>query len=170
MRAQFSVVKVLAGIHPKQMNSIDFNPENAKECNQETIFNQHLLVCALQELAALFLSLGTSMYHLRLSPQRILLRINPPPANQPASQRVGSFAVSASQFRAKPTTFDTLKTSPEAVSGYSAALSSILGGVRSMPLGIPHATGKIVFNTAEELLRTASKAPVFSIKGVPQGG
>ena len=39
--------------------------------------------------------------------------------------------------------FDNLKTSPEAVSGYSAALAAILGGVKFMPLGIPYATGKV---------------------------
>lgn len=38
---------------------------------------------------------------------------------------------------------DNMKTSPEAISGYSAAISAILGGVRYMPLGIPYATGKV---------------------------
>ena len=39
--------------------------------------------------------------------------------------------------------FDNLKSSPEAISGYSAALAAILGGVRLMPLGVPYATGKV---------------------------
>ena len=38
----------------------DFNPENAKDCNQETLFGQHLLVCALQEVGCLMLGLGTT--------------------------------------------------------------------------------------------------------------
>ena len=37
---------------------------------------------------------------------------------------------------------DKLKTSPEAVSGYSSALAALLGGVYQCPLGIPHAKGK----------------------------
>ncbi|ODM96075.1 HEAT repeat-containing protein 5B [Orchesella cincta] len=159
----------IAGIILKQMNSIDFNPENAKECNQETIFNQHLLVCALQELAALFLSLGTSMYHLVYDPSVSLLNgifsvlIHPWQSTRlSAAWALRCLCVAIPSETHK--TFDTLKTSPEAVSGYSAALSSILGGVRSMPLGIPHATGKIVFNTAEELLRTASQSSRLSIQ------
>ncbi|RZF47844.1 hypothetical protein LSTR_LSTR015519, partial [Laodelphax striatellus] len=42
----------------------DFNPENAKDCNQETLFGQHLLVCALQEMGSLILSLGTTANNL----------------------------------------------------------------------------------------------------------
>lgn len=39
---------------------LDLSLENAKDCNQETLFGQHLMVCALQELANLILSLGTT--------------------------------------------------------------------------------------------------------------
>jgi hypothetical protein len=38
----------------------DFNPENAKDFNQETLFSQHLLVCALQEMGSIILGLGTT--------------------------------------------------------------------------------------------------------------
>lgn len=59
-KAQTSACKELVLIIAKQMNTIDFNPENAKDSNQETLFSQHLLVCALQELGSLILSLGTT--------------------------------------------------------------------------------------------------------------
>jgi len=36
-----------------------------------------------------------------------------------------------------------LKSSPEAVAGYSGALASLLGRVYQCPLGIPHAKGKV---------------------------
>ncbi len=36
-----------------------------------------------------------------------------------------------------------LKSSPEAISGYSFALAALLGGVRYTSLGIPHAKGKV---------------------------
>lgn len=45
-------------------SSSDFSPENAKDCNQETLFGQHLLVCALQEMGLLMLSLGTTANNL----------------------------------------------------------------------------------------------------------
>ena len=38
---------------------------------------------------------------------------------------------------------EKLKSSPEAVSGYSSALAALLGGVYQCPLGIPHAKGKV---------------------------
>lgn len=40
---------------------VDPNPENAKDSStQETIFSQHLLVCALQELGSLVHSQASS--------------------------------------------------------------------------------------------------------------
>jgi hypothetical protein len=63
-KAQTSACKEIAQIIVKEMNSIDFNPENAKDFNQETLFSQHLLVCALQEIGCLVLSLGTTAHDL----------------------------------------------------------------------------------------------------------
>lgn len=63
-KAQTSACKEIIHIIAKQMNSIDFNPENAKDSNQETLFSQHLLVCAFQELGSLVLSLGTTSQNL----------------------------------------------------------------------------------------------------------
>lgn len=42
--------------------------------------------------------------------------------------------------------------------GYSAALAAILGAVRHSPLGIPHGRGKVAFNAAEQLLRSAAQS------------
>lgn len=36
-----------------------------------------------------------------------------------------------------------LKSCPEAVSGYSAAIAALLGAVQQCPLGIPHGKGKV---------------------------
>lgn len=63
-KAQISACKDVAQIVVKEMNSIDFNPENAKEFNQETLFSQHLLVCALHEIGTLVLGLGTTAHDL----------------------------------------------------------------------------------------------------------
>lgn len=63
-KAQTSACKEIVHIIAKQMNSIDFSPENAKDSNQETLFSQHLLVCALQELGSLVLTLGTTSQNL----------------------------------------------------------------------------------------------------------
>lgn len=75
-KAQTVACKEIAQIIVEEMNSIDFNPENAKDFNQETLFSQHLLVCALQEIGCLVLSLGTTAYDLitdqSLSKQKLL--------------------------------------------------------------------------------------------------
>lgn len=63
-KAQTVACKEIAQIIIEEMNSIDFNPENAKDFNQETLFSQHLLVCALQEIGCLVLSLGTTAHDL----------------------------------------------------------------------------------------------------------
>lgn len=63
-KAQTLACKEIAQIVVKEMNTIDFNPENAKDLNQETLFSQHLLVCALQEIGSLILSLGTTAHDL----------------------------------------------------------------------------------------------------------
>jgi len=41
------------------------------------------------------------------------------------------------------TRMQRLKSSTEAISGYSFALAALLGGVRGTTLGIPHAKGKV---------------------------
>lgn len=61
------------------------------------------------------------------------------------------------------------RTSPEAISGYSGALAAVLGGVRLSPLGVPHTKGKIIFNTAEELLRSASQNSRLSLHRTQAG-
>ena len=40
-----------------------------------------------------------------------------------------------------------LKSSPEAISGYSYALAALLGGVRDTSMGIHHAKGKVTKHT-----------------------
>jgi len=39
---------------------------------------------------------------------------------------------------------ENMRTSPEAIAGYSGALVAVLGGVRLSPLGVPHTKGKVL--------------------------
>lgn len=64
---------------------------------------------------------------------------------------------------------ETMRASPEAISGYSSALAAVLGSVSLSPLGIPHTKGKVVFNTAEELLRSASQNSRLSLNRIQAG-
>ncbi|KAJ9574541.1 hypothetical protein L9F63_008280 [Diploptera punctata] len=80
---------------------------------------------------------------------------------------------------------ENMRTSPEAIAGYSGALAAVLGSVRLSPLGVPHTKGKVsfffcccffsffvalvIFNTAEELLRSASQNSRLSLNRTQAG-
>ncbi|XP_065086888.1 HEAT repeat-containing protein 5B isoform X2 [Ochlerotatus camptorhynchus] len=180
-KAQTSACKELIHIIAKQMNSIDFNPENAKDSNQETLFSQHLLVCALQELGSLVLLLGTTAQNL-LTDQSLnfidatcAVLIHPCMAARLAAAWCLRCVCVAVPSQITPLidrfieAIEKMRTSPDAISGYSGALAAVLGGVRYSPLGIPHTRGKIIFNTAEELLRTASQNSRLSLNRTQAG-
>lgn len=41
---------------------------------------------------------------------------------------------------------ENMRSSPEAITGYSSALAAVLGSVRLSPLGVPHTKGKVKKN------------------------
>lgn len=180
-KAQTSACKELVHIVAKQMNSIDFNPENAKDSNQETLFSQHLLVCALHELGSLVLGLGTTAHNLlndaslNAIDATCAVLIHPCAAARLAAAwclRCFCVAVPSHITPLIDRFIDALeqmRSSPEAIAGYSSALAAILGSVRYSPLGIPHTKGKVVFNTAEELLRSASQNSRLSLNRTQAG-
>ncbi|KZC10298.1 HEAT repeat-containing protein 5B [Dufourea novaeangliae] len=179
--AQAAACKEIAHIILKQMNSIDFSPENAKDCNQETLFSQHLLVCALQEMGNLILGLGTTACNL-LSDQSLSLidtimavLVHPCQAARLAASWCLRCICVAVPSQITPLIdrcvdgIENMRSSPEAIAGYSSALSAVLGSVRLSPLGVPHTKGKIIFNTAEELLRSASQNSRLSLNRTHAG-
>ena len=191
-KQQCAACKELATIINKHMNSIDPNPENAKDSStQETVFSQHLLVCALQELGSLVKSLGSSASAL-LADQgagvidcAIAVLLHPSQAARLAAAwslqsmatavpwhftlLIDKYLMISSPVDSLPSrvyfldrcvdALENLRSTPNAVAGYSAALAALIGGVSSSPLAMPHneARGEIVFDTAEELLRSASQ-------------
>ncbi|XP_019760374.2 HEAT repeat-containing protein 5B isoform X2 [Dendroctonus ponderosae] len=180
-KAQITACKQIAQIIAKEMNSIDFNPENAKEFNQETLFSQHLLVCALQEIGSLILSLGTTAHDLITDQSLNVIDVTMSVLIHPCqAARLAAAWCLRCICVAVPSQISLLidrcvagleqyRTSPEAISGYSSALAAILGGVKLSPLGVPHTKGKIIFNTAEELLRSASQNSRLSLARTSAG-
>ncbi|CAH2095245.1 unnamed protein product [Euphydryas editha] len=169
-KAQASACREIIQIVAKQMNSIDFNPENAKDCNQETLFSQHLLVCALTEAGALALQLGTAVHGLVADASLALLDTVFSVLEHPCvAARLGAAACLRGLCRAHPAlltplldravdALDVPRPTPHRISGYSAALAAILGAVQHSPLGVPHGRGKVAFNAAEQLLRSAGQS------------
>ncbi|KAL5274805.1 HEATR5B family protein [Megaselia abdita] len=180
-KAQTSACKELVQIISKQMKSIDFNPENSKDSNQETLFGQHLLVCALQEIGCLTMVLGTTMQNLITDNTLNFINtiysvlVHPSPAARLAAAWCLRSICVACPNQITPLidrlveTIDKNKMSSEAISGYSSALAAVLASVKCSPLGVPHTKGKIVFNTAEELLRSASQNSRMSLPRTQAG-
>ncbi|QQP56837.1 Uncharacterized protein FKW44_001638, partial [Caligus rogercresseyi] len=117
--------------------------------------SQHALYVALKELGFLLLRLGTSARSLVQSDSPPLLPTLMGAPRLAASWCLRCLTIAVPSILT-PTIdkcledLEALKTSPEAISGYSSALAALLGSVRHTPLGIPHTRGK-------ELLRTASQ-------------
>ncbi|XP_071161425.1 HEAT repeat-containing protein 5B-like isoform X1 [Mytilus edulis] len=182
-KAQIAAAKEICQIIIKQMNTVgEAAVDSANDAKSQSILGgQHVLVCALHELGSLVLRLGTSASPLVAEPATGIIEpvvsvlIHPSPASRlSASWCLGCIA------RALPSQLtplldrcvermDKLKSSPEAVSGYSSAIAALLGGIYQCPLGIPHAKGKQLFNLAEELLRTASQNSRLSLQRTQSG-
>lgn len=180
-KAQSSACKEIILIIAKQMNSIDFNPENAKDANQETLFSQHLLVCALQELGSLTIGLGTTAqnlltdHSLNFIDAICAVLVHPCLAARLAAAWCLRCVCVAVPSQITPLidrfldAIEKMRSSPDAISGYCGALAAVVGSVKHSPLGIPHTKGKIIFNTAEELLRTASQNSRLSLNRTQSG-
>ncbi|XP_061173824.1 HEAT repeat-containing protein 5B-like isoform X2 [Saccostrea echinata] len=182
-KAQIAAAKEISQIIVKQMNIVGEATvdSDGRSSSADIAGSQHVLVCALHELGSLVLRLGTSASPLVAEPATGIIEpvvsvlIHPSHAARlSASWCLGSIS------RALPSQLtplldrcvermDKLKTSPEAVSGYSSALAALLGGVYQCPLGIPHAKGKQLFNLSEELLRTASQNSRLSLQRTQSG-
>uniref|UniRef100_A0A670XX79 HEAT repeat-containing protein 5A n=1 Tax=Pseudonaja textilis TaxID=8673 RepID=A0A670XX79_PSETE len=157
-------------------------------CNVEThigttelIINQHMLICALEELGSLIHGLGsTATPVLQDSSTGVLdavisIILHPCISVQLAAAWCLRCIAVALPCYLSPLLdscierLTAMKSSPEAVTGYSFAIAALLGAVRECPLGIPHGKGKVVMMVAEDLLRSASQNSRISIQRMQSG-
>uniref|UniRef100_A0ABM5FAL1 HEAT repeat-containing protein 5A isoform X2 n=1 Tax=Pogona vitticeps TaxID=103695 RepID=A0ABM5FAL1_9SAUR len=143
--------------------------------------SQHMLICALEELGNLIYSLGTTAAPVMQDASTGLLDVvisvilHPSLAVQlAAAWCLRCIAVALPCFLSPLLDrcierLTALKSSPEAVTGYSFAIAALLGAVRQCPLGIPHCKGKIIMTVAEDLLRTASQNSRISVQRMQSG-
>ncbi|XP_030879873.1 HEAT repeat-containing protein 5A [Leptonychotes weddellii] len=129
--------------------------------------SQHMLVCALQELGNLLYSLGTTVAPLlQDSSAGILDSVISVIQHPSISVRLAAawclhcIAVALPSYLTPLLDrclerLTVLKSSPEAVTGFSFAVAALLGAVKHCPLGIPHGKGKIIMTLAEDLLCSA---------------
>uniref|UniRef100_A0A803T3B5 HEAT repeat-containing protein 5B n=1 Tax=Anolis carolinensis TaxID=28377 RepID=A0A803T3B5_ANOCA len=176
-KAQIAAAKDICQAIATQMKAVeavvnDANTEN-KSGAADVSASQHVMVCALQELGSLKLLSSISLSGLLETVTSVLL--HPSMAARLAAAWCLRCVAVALPFQLTPfldrcaERLNNLKTSPEAVSGYSFAMAALLGGVHQCPLGIPHAKGKMVVSIAEDLLRTAAQNSRLSLQRTQAG-
>ncbi|XP_063873685.1 HEAT repeat-containing protein 5B-like [Scylla paramamosain] len=177
-KAQAAACKEITQLIIKHMNTVDVSGEGTKDGGEG---GQHVLVCLLQELGCLMESLSTTSStiildtHLNLVDAVVAVLLHPSSAarlNAAWCLRCICLAL-PSQLHPLITRccdrLDALKSSPEAIAGYSCVVSALVGCVQKTPLGIPHMRGKVLFNIAEELLRSASQNSRLSLHRTQAG-
>lgn len=142
---------------------------------------QHVLVVSLLELGTLVLQLGPSCLSILLDSQLAVIENVCFVANHPSHVvRLSSAwclrCICSSVngqltplFERSLERLEALRSSPESINGHSYVLSALLGTVRYTPLGIPQNKAKLVFNIAEDLLRTASQNSRLSLPRTQAG-
>uniref|UniRef100_A0A667YKR9 HEAT repeat-containing protein 5A n=1 Tax=Myripristis murdjan TaxID=586833 RepID=A0A667YKR9_9TELE len=140
--------------------------------------SQHVLVCCLLELGSLVQGLGSTAAPLltdTLLDTVISVLLHPV-----ASARLAAAWCLRCVAMAMPSQCSlllercaerlaALKSSPEAVAGYGAAVAAVVAGVQQCPLGIPHTKGKVVLGLAEDLLRSATQNSRISLQRTQAG-
>ncbi|XP_011618311.2 LOW QUALITY PROTEIN: HEAT repeat-containing protein 5A [Takifugu rubripes] len=143
--------------------------------------SQHLLVCCLQELGGLLLRLGSTASSLLTDGSTALLDtvvsfLLHPMASASLAAAWSLRCIAVAMPSQGSLLLDhccerlmALKSSPEAVVGYGAAVAAMVAAVQHCPLGIPHTKSMLVLTLAEDLLRSASQNSRISLQRTRAG-
>lgn len=184
-KAQITAAKEICQAVGKQKKAVDAAMSDSnietRVGTTDVSASQHVLVCALQELGSLILGLGTTAAPLLQDTNTgVLDTVISVLLHPSASARLSAAWCLRCLAVALPShvsvlldrcleRLGALKSCPEAVSGYSAAIAALLGAVQQCPLGIPHGKGKMVIRLAEDLLRSAAQNSRISVHRVQAG-
>ncbi|XP_035024699.2 HEAT repeat-containing protein 5A isoform X1 [Hippoglossus stenolepis] len=184
-KAQTNAVKQLCLAVASQKRAIDAaltdgNVETRVSA-AEISASQHVLVCCLLELGGLIRGLGSTAAPLLTDSSTALLDTVVSVLLHPVSiTRLAAAWCLRCVATAMPSQCSmlldrcserlmALKSSPEAVVGYGAAVAALVASVQHCPLGIPHTKGKAVLALAEDLLRSASQNSRMSLQRTQAG-
>ncbi|XP_062375068.1 HEAT repeat-containing protein 5B isoform X2 [Sardina pilchardus] len=184
-KAQIAAAKEICQAISKQMRAVEAVVSDSSGENKggaaDVSASQHVMVCALKELGSLVQSLSATSSPIIQEPSIGLLEtvssvlLHPSMAARLAAAWCLRCVAVALPYQLTPLLdrcaerINNLKSSPEAVSGYSFAMAALLGGIHQCPLGIPHSKGKMVVSIAEDLLRTASQNSRLSLQRTQAG-
>ncbi|XP_008275344.1 HEAT repeat-containing protein 5A [Stegastes partitus] len=184
-KAQTNAAKQLCVVVATQKRAIDAalsdgNVET-RVSSADVSASQHMLVCCLLELGALVQGLGSTAAPLLTDTATALLDsvvsvlLHPVASARLAAAWCLRCVVMAMPSQCSPLLdrcaerLVSLKSSPEAVAGYGAAVAALVAAVQHCPLGIPHTKGKVVLGLAEDLLRSASQNSRISLQRTQAG-
>uniref|UniRef100_A0A672QC35 HEAT repeat-containing protein 5A n=1 Tax=Sinocyclocheilus grahami TaxID=75366 RepID=A0A672QC35_SINGR len=167
-KAQIAAAKEICQLISKQKRVVDAalhegNLE-ARVRPADVAASQHVLVCALLELGSLLQDLSSTAAPLLLDTSIgmldtvISVLLHPSASARLAAAwclrcvAVGMPAQVAVLLDRCAERLNALKSCPEAVEGYSAAIAALLGAVQLCPLGISHSKGKSDITVAEQYI------------------
>ena len=179
-KVQIQAARELINIIDKCINGIDLIVNNdsnelsstmKQSNNNNSVNQQHVLICAIYELSCILKSLNTSTSilvsddsSLKMIDKILATLMYPNPAVKCVSAwclRTLACSLPALLTPLLDNCMDKLsliRNPSDALDGYGYACAALLGAVSSCPLGIPNLKSKIAFNIGEELLRTASQS------------
>lgn len=142
--------------------------------------SQHVLIAALAQISSLIDRLGTTSTNLLNDSSGILDSIvslvsHPVPSVRASAAWCLRCVSIASPFHLTPLIerclerLETMKSSPESLSGHSGALAALLGSSSLTPLGIPHNKGKLIFSIAEDMLRSSVQNSRLALHRIQSG-
>uniref|UniRef100_A0A2R5LHZ4 HEAT repeat-containing protein 5B n=1 Tax=Ornithodoros turicata TaxID=34597 RepID=A0A2R5LHZ4_9ACAR len=178
-KAQAQACKDLAQLVAKYINA-DSAAVESREGEASSV-SQHAVVCALNEIGCLLETLGTTASTIITDPSVGLAEtVCSVLVHGSSAARLSAAWCLRCLTCAVPSQLtplldrctaqlEKLKASPEALMGHAAALAALLGAARHTPLGLPHNYGKMVFNIAEDLLRSATQNSRLSLQRTQSG-
>ncbi|XP_067939352.1 HEAT repeat-containing protein 5B-like isoform X2 [Watersipora subatra] len=174
-KAQVNAAEELSKVIAREMQLMGAEANTDSPHQSVISATQHVLVCCLQELGGIVTSLSTTTTQLIgdsktdiVKPVMSVLTHPSPAARLAAAWCLRSIAIAVPALltpllEKSMENLDKMKSTGDALNGYSFAIASLLGAVSKCPLGIPYSIGKKVFNIAEELLRSAAQSSRMSL-------
>uniref|UniRef100_A0A914XTE3 HEAT repeat-containing protein 5B n=1 Tax=Plectus sambesii TaxID=2011161 RepID=A0A914XTE3_9BILA len=169
-KAQVTACKEIGTLLAEQLNTIDYNIEPGVDrvLTVDVYCNAQATICALQELACLVKQIGSSVTPLFVEASGIMEPVFASLLHPvPATRIAGAWCLRAVTYSVPGqltplidrclSRLEHMKASPDAISGYSLALSALLAGSADCPLGVPHGKYRQVFTVGEDMLKTATQ-------------
>ncbi|XP_063687997.1 HEAT repeat-containing protein 5B-like [Bolinopsis microptera] len=176
--SQLEIAKILIIAVHKQMENLNKSDSSLSDAQS----SQHIISTALYQLSSVVLRLGTASMtlitdHIPVAQGKSIMftetvfevLLHPSPAARLTA--AWCLRCTASAVPAQLTALvdictdklEKLKTSPEALFGFSHSLAALIGCVGGCPLGMPHSRSRQVMVIAEDMLRTSSQNTRLSL-------